>query len=105
MARFDVYRNVGRIANEIPYFLDVQSSFIDDIETRVVIPLARAPKLIRPLRPRDLTPAFEIRGEVCVLSTPMIFSMPTHGLRSKVTSLKSESQRITASLDILFQGY
>ncbi|MCD8536496.1 MAG: CcdB family protein [Burkholderiaceae bacterium] len=39
MPRFDVYANPGSHAKTTPYLLDVQSDLLDDLESRVVIPL------------------------------------------------------------------
>jgi len=39
MARFDVYANPGSKSDTTPYLLDVQSDLLDDLETRMVIPL------------------------------------------------------------------
>ena len=39
MARFDVYPNPGQQAKTTPYLLDVQSDLLDDLDTRVLIPL------------------------------------------------------------------
>lgn len=39
MARFDVYVNPGRNQRNIPFLVDVQSSVISGLATRIVVPL------------------------------------------------------------------
>ncbi|MDH5211807.1 MAG: CcdB family protein, partial [Betaproteobacteria bacterium] len=40
MARFDVYRNPNRKSRDrVPLLLDVQASLLEDLATRLVVPL------------------------------------------------------------------
>lgn len=39
MARFDVYANTGPHLTHIPYLLDVQSDWLQGLDTRAVVPL------------------------------------------------------------------
>ena len=41
MARFEVFRNSGLYADDVPYLRDVQSDLLHGLDTRVVIPLRR----------------------------------------------------------------
>jgi len=38
MARFDVYANPGNHAKTTPYLLDLQSNFLDGLDSCMVIP-------------------------------------------------------------------
>ena len=40
MAQFDVHENAGRLRDELPYVLNVQSSQFDAYARRIVVPLA-----------------------------------------------------------------
>lgn len=105
MARFDVYANPGRHAGSTPYLLDVQSDLLEDLESRVVIPLRRLthfPKV--PLSTR-LTPVFTVEGEEFLLETPKMGAIPLRALKLPVTSLAQSHDQVTAALDFLFQGY
>ncbi|WP_301213037.1 CcdB family protein [Yersinia sp. 22-579] len=41
MAQFFVYKNTARNNQTYPYFIDIQSDFLNYLSTRLVIPLAR----------------------------------------------------------------
>ena len=105
MARFDVYANPGSHSTTTPYLLDVQSDLLDDLDSRMVIPLRSLkhfPKV--KLSPR-LTPVMTIQGEEFLLETPKMGALPRRVLKSPVTSLEDHQAQITAALDFLFQGY
>nr|WP_241391614.1 CcdB family protein [Yersinia frederiksenii]ULG19956.1 hypothetical protein 49p1_00256 [Yersinia frederiksenii] len=40
MAQFFVYKNMARNKQIYPYFIDIQSDFLNHLNTRLVIPLA-----------------------------------------------------------------
>ena len=105
MARFDVYKNAGRISEHIPYLLDIQANSIDYLGSRVVIPLIRTLTVVSPNLPDDLLPKFIINGELCLLNTPMIAAVSLRILKARFISLKQEQHRIVASLDFLLYGY
>lgn len=105
MARFDVYRNSGPLASTTPYLLDIQSQLLDGLGTRVVIPLRRLDKFPAVSLAKDLTPIFEIEGVSCILETPKLAAVPTHFLKSLVTSLNGQQSDISNALDRLFHGY
>jgi toxin CcdB len=95
MARFDVYRGTRGKG----YLLDCQSDFLDDFETRVVVPLMPEDGLYIASR---LNPVFEIDGKKHVMSTQLIFAIPLDRLGKRQTSLANEHYNIIAALDVLF---
>ena len=107
MARFDVYANPGRHADTTPYLLDVQSDLLEDLESRMVIPLRRLRHFPKVALSTRLTPVFLIDGEECLLETPKMGAVAQRVLKSPVTSLAQaqEQEQVTAALDFLFQGY
>lgn len=105
MARFDVFRNSGDHAREVPFLLDVQSGLLGDLETRVVVPLRRCDKFPSVRLPEDLIPVFHVEGIDCMLQTPLLAAVPVALLKKPVASLATERQRIVAALDFLFEGY
>ena len=105
MARFDVFRNTGSHAGEVPFLLDVQSTLLADLETHVVVPLRRCDKFPAVRIPADLAPVFTIDGIVCMMQTSLLAAVPAGILKKPVTSLAAELQRIVAALDFLFDGY
>ena len=105
MARFDVFRNSGSHADDVPYLLDVQSELLSGLDTRVVIPLRRCDRFPVSQIPQRLTPVFNIDGIVCMLETPKLAAVPQRLLKQSVCSLTGEQTAITDALDFLFQGF
>jgi toxin CcdB len=105
MARFEVFPNPGSHADTTPYLLDVQSDLLDELETRVVIPLRSIEKFAKVKFPDRLIPVFEIAGQNYLMETPKMGAVPRNILKVPVASLGAEHLRITAALDFLFQGY
>ncbi len=104
MARFDVYANPqARERKHTPYLVDVQNDYIDDLATRVVIPLRRE-AAFGP-RPRNLNPLVQFSSEAVVLDTAAIGAVPLTELRKAVGDLRSEHAQIQEALDTLFGAY
>lgn len=70
MARFDVYANLGGHAKTTPYLLDVQSDLLDDLDSRVVIPLRSLQQFPTVNLPARLTPIITIDRNKFLLETP-----------------------------------
>lgn len=105
MARFDVYENQGKHAGTTPYLLDVQSDLLDELDTRMVVPLRNLEHFKNVELPRLLTPVFTVEGQEFLLETPKMGAVPRRLLKSRVTSLEEKQVQIMGALDFLFQGY
>lgn len=104
MARFDVYPHPDISKRAVtPFLLDVQNDFINQLQSRVVIPLRTAAAFGPTMR--DLNPLFNISGQNVVLDTAALAAFPTSGLKKPVTSLASQSPNIVAALDTVFGSY
>lgn len=104
MARFDVYPNPDASERRhTPYFVDVQNDFIDNLETRVVLPLRRE-AAFGP-RPARLNPLLNVGTDAVVLDTAAIGAVPVGELRKAVGSLKAARDDIQIALDALFGSY
>ncbi|MCO6391202.1 plasmid maintenance protein CcdB [Aliihoeflea aestuarii] len=98
MGRHDIYRLADG-----SFVLDVQSSLLDIIGSRVVIPLLPANSTPRKL-PR-LHPVFDVEGTSYLCATHLISAMPEAELTVRVATLSANADEITAALDMLFQGF
>ena len=107
MARFDVYPNPNPnpAAAAIPYLLDVQSDLLDDLQSRVVVPLRLADRSPAAKIQGSLMPMLVVAGVECVLETPKLAAVPKRILKSPLTNLAAHRDVITRALDFLFQGY
>lgn len=102
MARFDVYRFASKAA---PLVVDVQSNVLDDLASRVVIPLAPAKKAQREALPR-LKPNLVIQNKDYILMTTDIAALPRARLGAHVANIESDYRDdITNALDFLLFGF
>jgi toxin CcdB len=104
MKRFDVFRNANpRSAKTVPYLVLVQSELLDDLPTRVVVPLVRAQALEGKPASR-LNPSFEIEGEDLFLLTQQLGAVSAKSLSVRVSSLEGSRDAVVQALDFLFSG-
>ncbi len=103
MARFDVYQNPDASERAgIPYWLDVQNTFIE-VETRVVVPLHSANRFVG--RIQDLNPELIVQGKNVVMNTSALGAVPATDLRSPIANLITQQSVILEAIDTLFGGY
>lgn len=104
MARFDVYAHPDvAMRKSTPFLLDVQNTFIDRLDTRIVIPLRTAASYRTRLR--DLNPAFDIEGQAVVLDTAAMAAFPARELVKQVASLAYRREDIVSAIDCLLGAY
>jgi toxin CcdB len=103
--QFTVYRNKSpRTKPTFPFLVDVQSDLLDQLQTRVVIPLTRTAGLAKkPLS--HLTPVLTFDGETYVLMTPQLAGLARSDLGAPAGSLAGARQTIVAAMDFLLTGY
>ena len=100
MAQFDVYRNSGKHADDIPYVVVVQSALFDDYNRRVVVPLVKA-SAVGPIVNARFNLIFKIGKTTVVLHPLEIVSVALDRLGKPVASLAAEGSRIIGALDEL----
>lgn len=84
------------------YLLDVQTDWIEGLDTRIVVPLLPAGDA--PKAARILNPSVDIEGRTHVMATQDRSAVPGKELRTPVASLASRADEITRALDLLVQG-
>ena len=99
MARYDLYR----LREQAGYLLDVQTDLIDQLQTRVVVPLLPAGSTPPPVR--RLNPVFDIGGIRYVMATPLLAAVPVTELEPSQANLSMHHDQIVAALDMLLQGF
>jgi toxin CcdB len=99
MARLSIYE----APQSDSLLLDVQSDLFDSFTTRVVVPLL--PASTTPPSISRLHPIFTIDGIKYVLATHLISAVPREILNRQRGSLAGQRDRITAALDMLYQGF
>lgn len=104
MAQFDVYENTNpETRKTIPYLLDVQTELLDNLATRVVVPLIAASAMGKAAK--HLNPQFKIKRTAVIMSAAELAGVPVHILGDKICSIKEQRNEIIAALDFLFTGF
>ncbi|WP_409524465.1 CcdB family protein [Nitrincola sp. MINF-07-Sa-05] len=104
MAQFDVYPNPSKTSNtQYPYLVDIQSSLLTDLATRIVIPLGKY-SAFGGQSMRGLTPEISFDDQQLLLMTPQISSVPEKHLKNPVGSLSHFRDQIVAALDLAVTG-
>ncbi|WP_170416061.1 CcdB family protein [Ruegeria atlantica] len=99
MPKYDVFPNPSGAG----FLLDVQTDLLSDLNTRVVVPLL--PKSRAPKPAARLNPVFNIDGEPVVMVTQFMAAVPVGILKSQVSNLGDDFDRITVAVDMLMQGF
>jgi toxin CcdB len=105
MAQFTVYRNKSaRTKATFPFLVDVQSDLLEDLRTRVVIPLSKLASLTK--RPvSQLTPILQFEDEAYVLMTPELAGVARSDLGAATGTLAERRDTILAAMDFLLAGF
>ncbi len=99
MAKYDVHE---RNAAGAPLLLECQSDLLNDLNTRLVVPLldVQAP----PTAVQSLYPVFHIDGVRLTMATHLAAAVPVRDLGPVATSLAHEDYAIGRALDVLIGG-
>jgi toxin CcdB len=105
MAQFTVYRNKSaRTKATFPFLVDVQSDLLEDLRTRLVIPLSKLASLTK--RPvSQLTPILQFEDEAYVLMTPELAGVARSDLGAATGTLAERRDTILAAMDFLLAGF
>jgi toxin CcdB len=105
MPKFAVHRNRNAATKaRFPLLLDVQSDLLEELGTRVVIPLAPVSVAAKRSTMQTLTPVCTIEGKPYVLIAPQLAGISAKELGPPITDLSQDRQTIIAALDLLFAG-
>jgi toxin CcdB len=104
MAQFDVYQNKNSRSKAMyPLLVDVQAELLDELQTRVVIPLTKLPALVRtPIG--GLVPTVKVSNTNYLLLTPELAGVPVSSLGKAVANILGQRLVIIAALDLLITG-
>jgi toxin CcdB len=104
VAQFDVYRNPDASSRKrFPLLLDIQAQLLDELATRVVVPLAVfSEKNGSPIS--RLMPVLDFEGKAFVMHTPELAGVARKALGEKIGSLAAQRLAIVDALDVLISG-
>jgi len=105
VAQFTVYRNKSqRTKSTFPLLVDVQSDLLEELHTRVVVPLTKSSALTKkPLG--NLTPTIVFDGESYLLMTPQLAGVAKTDLGGPAGSVAEQRPVIVAAIDFLLMGF
>lgn len=104
MAQFDVYENSSKTTKRMfPLLLDIQHEIIADINTRLIIPLAK-PEFFKQHSMTRLMPAIEYDGQDLLLLTPQLTAVSVKQLKQPIGTLEHIRDDIIAALDLAISG-
>jgi len=104
VAQFTLYKNEDSSSNETyPYFIDVQNSLLNDLNSRLVIPLSPH-ETLNNTDTKKLCPVIHVSEDKFVLLTHQMTSVPRSILKTEVTSLESFRYEILGAIDMLISG-
>ena len=103
MKQYDLYENTDS-ASQVTYlyFVDVQTGLLNDLNSRVVIPIA--PALDAKSFPKNICPIIDINNKQFALLTHQITTVSSSFLESKEGSLLLNRDDIISALDFLLTG-
>jgi toxin CcdB len=105
MPQFAVYLNKYlRGSAFYPLLVDVQSDLLQDLETRIVVPLARGSGF-RDFPLTFVMPTIELEGERYVLMTPRLAAVSRSDLGPHTSSAAAHRQAISTALDFVLRGF
>lgn len=103
MAQFDVYRNNNeQTKGTFPYLLNIQHDLLQDLATRVVVPLIHKHYMRTPAK--GLNPEFLIEDQAVCMSTAELAGVQARILGENVCSLQRHRVEIVQALDLLITG-
>ena len=103
MVQFDVYTNPNPVTKRaIPYLLDIQTDLLNNMTTRVVIPLYTVSALGKAAK--HLNIQFSVKRTTVIMSTAELAGVAVNSLGDEVCSLKEHRNEIIAAIDFLVTG-
>ena len=104
MPQFSVYINENRASRKTyPYFLDVQTNLLDELNSRLVIPLTPSDSLEN-INVKKLCPLITIGGKSFALLTHQLTAIPASNLKQEVENIEYFRNEIVGAIDLLITG-
>ena len=104
MPQFDVYKNPSKkTRGAYPYLVDVQNPVIDQLATRLVVPLTNMnvkPNMLM----RKLTPEIDFSDDKFLFMTQQLTSIPKEVLKNPVGTLEGSRALLIDAIDFAITG-
>jgi toxin CcdB len=104
MSQFTLYKNEEKSSKKTyPYFVDVQSDLLDNLNSRLVIPLSPY-SAVNKTNAQKLCPVIQLDEEKFVLLTHQMTTVPRATLKTEIMSIESYRYEIIDAIDMLTSG-
>jgi len=104
VAQFDVYKNPSTKTDKAyPFLVDVQNSVIDQLTTRLVVPLTKNTTR-NSLYMKKLTPEIEFAGVSYLFLAQQLSSIPEDVLKDCIGSLAQSRELLIDAIDFAITG-
>lgn len=104
MEQFSLYSNENKNSKKAyPYFVDVQSDLLEELNSRIVIPLS-SQETLNNINVNKLCPVIKINEAAFVLLTHQMTTVPRSILKKKITTLEQYRYDILGAIDLLLTG-
>ncbi len=104
MPQFDVYKNPSKKTREAyPYLVDVQNAVIEQLATRLVVPLTELntrPSMLM----KKLTPEVTFNNRTYLFMTQQLSSIPEEVLKNPVGTLQASRSFLIDAVDFAITG-
>ena len=105
MSQYCIYQNKNENTKKIyPYLIDVQTSLLDSLETKLVIPLSLKKNFENKII-KNLNPIIEINGKEYIVLTQQLAAIPKKLIGDLVENNSVKRQEILSSIDFLVTGF
>jgi toxin CcdB len=105
MNQYSIYTNTNPSSKALyPFLMDVQSPFLDSLETRLVIPLALKSRFSDKVI-KNLTPIVNVNSSEYLILTPQMAAISKKSLGILVEDCSSRRNEILSSIDFLITGF
>lgn len=104
MSQYTLYKNENKNTEKAyPFFVNVQSDLLDELNSRIVIPLSPH-KTLKQTNAQKLCPIIDIEEGRFVLLTHQMTTVPKSIIKKEVTSLEKYRYEILGAIDLLLTG-
>jgi toxin CcdB len=105
MAQFTVYTNENQNSKKLyPFLLDVQHSLLDELDTRLVIPMVKLNNYKQKLI-KEINVQVKINGIEYVLLIQQLTAIHKEKIGKAVTSITAKRQEVINGIDFVLSGF
>ena len=103
MDDFRIYKNHASSNKDYDYLLDIQSSLLSELNTRLVIPLIKKPNKNTSIN--ILNPEILIKDTIFIVLTQQMAAVPKKYLGEKLSDINIDRTKILTAIDFLITGF